>query len=165
MFSRDKIGWDRVSEVLDSAVSVQRASPDDARIAKLAEQWCAVEPEPRQTADGLVRVCNPEPPVIADGTNFTLELGGDGVVGLVAADLTRADSEALAAQAQQMVAPLCTEPWTPATPNIDVADPRLRHLPRRGWTTAERWAIPPLTRGQALVRVTSGPHPGLRGFC
>ena len=131
-FSRDKLGWDRVAEVLDSAVTIQRGSPDETRMAELAAQWCAVEPEPRDTDHGPVRVCNPEPPVIADGTSFTLELGGDGVVGLVAGDLSRADSETLAAMARERVTPLCTEPWLAATPDVDVAEPSFVTCPTEG---------------------------------
>ena len=132
VFSRDKLGWDRVAQLLDNAVSIQRASPDEARMEELAAQWCAIEPEPRDTDHGPVRVCNPEPPVIADGTSFTLELGGDGVVGLVAADLSRADSEALATKARERVTPLCTAPWSAATPDVDVAAPSFVTCPTEG---------------------------------
>lgn len=132
VFNRDKLGWDRVAQLLDNAVTIQRASPDEDRMAELAAQWCAIEPEPRDTEDGPVRVCNPEPPVIADGTTFTLELGGDGVVGLVASDLSRADSEALATKARERVTPLCAAPWSAATPDVDVTEPSFVTCPTEG---------------------------------
>ncbi|MEM6994759.1 MAG: hypothetical protein AAF721_29870 [Myxococcota bacterium] len=122
VFEQRKVGWARVDEMLGHAVSTLRAAPDDSKLAELAARWCAVEPEPRDTVDGPVLVCNPDPPIIVGGTSFSLELGGDGVIGFVAADLSSADSTRVAAEARKTAKHWCAEPWAKAA-TTDVADP------------------------------------------
>lgn len=131
VFDRQKFGWDRVAQVVGSAVSSMRASPDDQGFAELAAKWCGGQPEPIATPDGPVRVCIPEPPVIAGGTKFTLELGGDGVIGLVATDLSAPESRKVAKDARAAAKPLCTEPWS-ENQAVDVAGPTFATCPAQG---------------------------------
>ena len=127
----EKIGWDRVAEVVHNAVAAMRTSPDDAALGKLAARWCSVEPEPRPTRDGNVRVCSPEPPVVASGTSFSLEMGGRGVIGLVTTDVSQKVSERIAAEARKAAQPYCMQPWTSATEG-GAEDPSFHTCPAEG---------------------------------
>jgi hypothetical protein len=104
-------GWVRVESLLQRASSVMARSPEPETLAHLAQRWCEVEPEPEETEDGWVRVCNPIPPLSVDGHAFALEVGAVGVIGLVASDLSGADSSALVQQALRATESLCARPW------------------------------------------------------
>lgn len=102
-------GWDRVREVIGDALDVMQVSPDAKAFARLAQLWCAVEPEPRHSEHGVVRVCNPDPPVRVGKHGFTLELGSIGVIGLVALDLSDADARQLAGRARAETERWCSD--------------------------------------------------------
>lgn len=110
-----RVGWDRLDEIVDGAVAEASLGTDDEVMARLAERWCEVTPEPVPTDDGPVLVCIPHPPVQIDGHAFSLELGGEGVIGLVATELSLEDSSALANEALHRTERWCTSPWTDAT--------------------------------------------------
>jgi hypothetical protein len=110
-------GWPRVAEIVERAEQVMAISPDAGVIAQLAQEWCGIEPEVQATDHGDVRVCFPDPPVSAGGHTFTLELGSLGVIGLVASDLSNAESRALAQEARGMTGGRCTRPWK-STPTL-----------------------------------------------
>jgi hypothetical protein len=118
------LGWARVAEVLEGAVTVMRRSPDDDTLARLAQTWCAEEPRRETTDDGDVWTCDPKPPIAIDGARFTLELGAPGVIGLVAANLSLADGERIAQRARQTVERWCVAPWTAVSTHQD--DPSSR---------------------------------------
>ncbi|MBL4684220.1 MAG: hypothetical protein JKY37_06505 [Nannocystaceae bacterium] len=122
VFEREKVGWERVAQMPGTAVSTMRASPNEGELAALATRWCSVQPEPRQTPDGPVRVCNPDPPLIVSGTAFSLELGGDGVIGLVATGLSSSDAKRVASEARLAAKRFCIEPWVRGVV-VDIADP------------------------------------------
>jgi len=124
-------GWSRVSTLLGIAVDTLRAHPDDAALAELAGSWCFVEPEPKDTVDGRVRVCNPDPPVTAGGATFTLELGTEGVIGLVAADLSSESSERVATEARDAATGLCDGAWA-QVPRPEAAEPTFHTCPAKG---------------------------------
>jgi len=124
-------GWNRVSALLGIAVDTLRANPDDAALAELAGSWCAVEPKPKDTVDGRVRVCNPNPPVTAGGATFTLELGSEGVIGLVAADLSSEASARVALQARDAAAELCDGAWA-LVPRPEAAEPTFHTCAAKG---------------------------------
>lgn len=111
-----RVGWDRLDEIVDGALAEASLGTDDEVMARLAKRWCNVEPEPVRTPDGPVLVCAPNPPVQIDGHAFTLELGGEGVIGLVATELSLDDSSTLADEALRRTERWCTRPWTDATP-------------------------------------------------
>lgn len=111
-----RVGWDRLDEILDGALAEASLGTDDEVMARLAERWCDVQPEPQVTDDGPVLVCVPDPPVQIDGHAFSLELGGEGVIGLVATELSLEESSALADEALRRTERWCTRPWTDAAP-------------------------------------------------
>jgi hypothetical protein len=111
-----RVGWDRLDEILDGALAEASLGTDDEVMARLADRWCEVSPEPQPTAEGPVLVCNPKPPVQIDGHAFSLELGGEGVIGLVATDLSPEDSAALANEARRRTERWCTRPWNDVSP-------------------------------------------------
>lgn len=111
-----RVGWDRLDEILDGAVAEASLGTDDEVMARLAERWCEVQPEPRPSDEGPVLVCLPDPPVQIDGHAFSLELGGEGVIGLVAAELSAAESSALADEALRRTERWCTRPWNDVSP-------------------------------------------------
>ena len=111
-------GWARVESLLQRASSVMARSPEPDVLAHLAQRWCEVEPEEEATEDGWVRVCNPVPPLSVDGHAFALEVGAVGVIGLVASDLSSADSSALLQQALRATEGLCARPWQ-EVPSMD----------------------------------------------
>lgn len=116
-------GWRQIIQTLDESAHLIGTWPDPAMIAQLAQDWCAVPPEPQSSAHGDTWVCFPEPPITAAGHRFTLELSALGVIGLVAADLSDEDSVHLARLAQTHAEPLCTGPWSPAAdPPLSTAD-------------------------------------------
>lgn len=108
-----RIGWDRVDQILDGAVAEASLGTDDEVMARLADRWCASEPSPLSRVDGVVRVCRPDPPVQIDSHAFTLELGGEGVIGLVANGLSAAEASALADEARLRTDRWCTQTWIP----------------------------------------------------
>ena len=110
------VGWARLDEVLDTAVAEAALGTDDEVFARLAERWCDTSPEPQDTEGGPVFVCRPNPPVTVEGHAFTLELGGEGVIGLVAAELSAEASASLARSAIGHLERWCTEPWTDVSP-------------------------------------------------
>ncbi len=106
-------GWARVDEMLERAAGVLAVASDPETIARLAVIWCRVQPEPIATAHGEVRVCFPDPPVVAGGHNFSLEMGSAGVIGLVASDLTLDESRTLADEARRSTERWCVRPFEP----------------------------------------------------
>lgn len=120
-------GWDRAEEILDIALQEAAVGTDDEVMARLADRWCATEPTPKTLDDEVVRVCLPNPPVQIDGLTFGLELGGGGVIGLVARGLTAEESSRLAKEARRRTERWCTQTWTshPADPTSPSEDARL----------------------------------------
>lgn len=132
-----RVGWDRLDEILDGALAEANLGTDGEVMARLAERWCDVQPEPRTTAEGPVLVCLPDPPVQIDGHAFTLELGGEGVIGLVASELSPEESSALADEALRRTERWCTRPWNdvsprPTEPSPPAATARLHTCPVEG---------------------------------
>ncbi|MCH9680726.1 MAG: hypothetical protein K0V04_04760 [Deltaproteobacteria bacterium] len=129
-------GWARLDEVLDGAFSEAAVGTDDEAMARLAQRWCAVEPVPRNTDEGRVLVCAPDPPLQIDGHGFSLELGGAGVIGLVSQELSEAESTRLAEQALRQTERWCTHPWTdvspPSPPTTDAPAAQLHICPVEG---------------------------------
>lgn len=130
-------GWDRVDEILDGALAEASLGTDDEVMARLAERWCDVTPEPQPTDEGPVLVCLPSPPVQIDGHAFSLELGGAGVIGLVATELSSEESSALADEALRRTERWCTRPWNdvsprPTEPSPPAAMVRLHTCPVEG---------------------------------
>ncbi|MCA9710512.1 MAG: hypothetical protein KDK70_32020, partial [Myxococcales bacterium] len=109
-------GWARVDQLLDTAMAEAALGTDDEVFARLAERWCETSPEPQRTEEGPVLVCLPDPPLQIDGHGFSLELGGEGVIGLVAAELSAETSTALVAEALDRLDRWCTRQWTDVTP-------------------------------------------------
>jgi hypothetical protein len=109
-------GWDRLDEILDGALAEASLGTDEEVMARLAERWCDVQPEPQPTDEGPVLVCIPDPPVQIDGHAFSLELGGEGVIGLVATELSSEESSALADEALRRTERWCTRPWNDVSP-------------------------------------------------
>lgn len=103
------VGWPRVTAMLALAAR-ELASGDSERVAALSERWCASDPTPQDTAYGPVVVCFPEPPLVAGGQGFTLELGGSGMVGLVASSLSGPESRKLRETLQKQAPSWCTGP-------------------------------------------------------
>lgn len=129
-----RVGWDRVDEILDGALAEANLGTDDEVMARLAERWCRVQPEAKQSDEGPVLVCIPNPPVQVDGHAFTLELGGEGVIGLVAAELSAEESSALADEALRRTERWCTRPWNDVsdTEPSPAAATRLHTCPTEG---------------------------------
>ena len=88
-----KQGWDRVEELLTRTTDVLVTAPSPEVLAELATKWCEVEPIPRQTEHGEVRVCYLYPPVRVKGVALTLELSANGIVGFVAPELDAIKSQ------------------------------------------------------------------------
>ncbi len=109
-------GWERLDQILDGAFAEAAVGTDAEAMARLAERWCEVEPVPRETEDGPVLVCIPDPPVQIDGHGFSLELGGAGVIGLVSRELSEAESARLAEEARRRTDRWCTQTWTDVSP-------------------------------------------------
>jgi len=109
-----KQGWERVEELLDRTTDVLVTAPSPQVLAELAAKWCEVEPIPRQTIHGQVRVCYLYPPVRVKGVALTLELSETGIVGFVAPELDEAKSRELADAAQSSLGHLCERSWTAA---------------------------------------------------
>lgn len=132
-----RVGWDRLDEILDGALAEASLGTDDEVMARLAERWCEVRPEPQPTGEGPVLVCLPSPPVQIDGHAFSLELGGEGVIGLVATELSPEESSALADEALRRTERWCTRPWNdvsprPTEPSPPAAMARLHTCPVEG---------------------------------
>lgn len=132
-----RVGWDRLDEILDGALTEAALGTDAEVMARLAERWCEVRPEPQSTSEGPVLVCLPDPPVQIDGHAFTLELGGEGVIGLVAAELSVTESSVLADEALRRTERWCTRPWNdvsprPTEPSAPAATARLHTCTAEG---------------------------------
>ncbi len=137
-------GWARFDQILDRALAEASLGTDDDVLARLAERWCEVQPQPQHSDDGPVLVCRPDPPVLVEGHAFTLELGGEGVIGLVAAELSADSSTSLRDVALERLQRWCTRPWT------DVS-PRPKEPPRPPSKEAELHSCP--VEGSALLVV------------
>lgn len=120
-------GWARVDEMLERAASVLAVASDTDTLARLAEIWCRVQPEPIATESGEVSVCFPDPPVFAGGHNFSLEMGSAGVIGLVASDLTLEESRTLADAARRSTERWCVRPFEPVVRRDRDEEPRDFH--------------------------------------
>lgn len=110
------VGWDRLDQILSGAVAEAALGTDAEVLARLADRWCDTTPEPQRSEEGPVLVCLPDPPVQIEGHGFSLELGGEGVIGLVAAELSADTSTSLVDEALAKLDHWCTRPWTDVTP-------------------------------------------------
>lgn len=137
---RRVVGWPRVAKMIGEAIDVLQTAPRSEDLARLAERWCAVAPEPQATLRGEVFVCTPTPPLTADGQGFTLELGGEGVIGLVASNLSGDDADRLLTEAKRIAATHCDAPWNDPTQqdaegtSSKSDQPRFDTCPARGGT-------------------------------
>lgn len=111
-----RVGWERLDELVDAAIVETSHGADEAVLARLARQWCRVEPVPEGSGDDRRRVCVPDPPMQIEGHAFDLEMGGEGVIGLVAHDLSEGESAGLAAAALLRTARWCNRDWDSVTP-------------------------------------------------
>jgi hypothetical protein len=125
-------GWAYAAELIARAIDVLRLAGDDVALARLAEDLCEVEPEPRPSPHGEVRVCFPAPPVEVRGRAFTLELGAAGVIGLVSVDLDAKESQAMLADALRMTQRWCNGPRKASTGGGETLQPASDGRPRRG---------------------------------
>jgi len=118
-----RVGWDRVDEIVDAALAEASLGTDEEVMARLAKRWCKVEPVPLGVGDERRRVCTPDPPLQIDGHTFILELGGEGVIGLVAIELSADESARLAEEARRRTERWCTRPWTDVSPHSTEISP------------------------------------------
>lgn len=110
------VGWELLDRILDGAVAEAALGTDAESFARLADRWCDTTPEPQPSDEGPVLVCFPDPPVQIGGHRFSLELGGEGVIGLGAAELSTDISTSLVNEALAQLDHWCTHPWTDVTP-------------------------------------------------
>jgi len=115
-----KQGWARVEELLTRTTDVLTTAPSPEVLAELATKWCEVEPIPRQTRHGEVRVCYLYPPVRVKGVALTLELSAEGIIGFVAPELDLAKSQEIAAEALNTLGYLCTGAWSSSSDEHDL---------------------------------------------
>ncbi len=115
-----KQGWARVEELLTRTTDVLTTAPSPDVLAELATKWCEVEPIPRQTRHGEVRVCYLYPPVRVKGVALTLELSAEGIIGFVAPELDVAKSREIAAEALETLGYLCTGAWSSSSDTLDL---------------------------------------------
>lgn len=101
--------WGRVRAILTRADAVLALGGGDEAMEILASRWCAVEPTPQPTDHGPVRVCRPEPALVAGGHGLILEMGTG--LGLTAQDLDEPESVALAAEMRAETRALCQADW------------------------------------------------------
>ena len=143
-----KEGWARVEELLTRTTEVLLTAPSPEVLTELATKWCEVEPIPRETPWGDVRVCYLYPPVRVKGVALTLELSESGVVGFVAPELDDKKSQEIASEARKTLGHLCEgSNWTMTQAGVDLrtctvdggstlAVGRLRPRP-----DADRWQV------------------------
>lgn len=115
-----KQGWARVEELLTRTTEVLTTAPSPEVLAELANKWCEVEPIPRQTRHGEVRVCYLYPPVRVKGVALTLELSAEGIVGFVAPELDVAKSQEIATEARNRLGGLCEGAWSSTSEELDL---------------------------------------------
>lgn len=115
-----KQGWPRVEELLTRTTEVLTTAPSPEVLAELATKWCEVEPIPRQTRHGEVRVCYLYPPVRVKGVALTLELSAEGIVGFVAPELDVAKSQEIATEARNTLGALCQGAWSNNSDELDI---------------------------------------------
>ncbi|MBV1860729.1 MAG: hypothetical protein KUG77_20105 [Nannocystaceae bacterium] len=115
-----KQGWARVEELLTRSTDVLTTAPSPEVLAELATKWCEVEPVPRQTRHGEVRVCYLYPPVRVKGVALTLELSTEGIIGFVAPELDLAKSQEIATEARKTLGTLCEGMWTTTDDELDL---------------------------------------------
>lgn len=102
---------DGIEGFVAQGAEVLALAPGQDAIARLAQQWCSVEPEPKESPHGPVYVCYPQPPIVVADVSLTLELGLGGVIGLVADELSDQESRDLVERARQTTGPQCEQPW------------------------------------------------------
>lgn len=133
--------------MIETARRLLARGADPEAIAQLADLWCAEEATPMQGRHGEVRVCVPAPPVSVAGHAFTLELGGLGVIGLVASDLSGAQSTKLLQQALEQGPRWCAGSWTPVPVRDENAHEEFHTCPTRGGPTLAAGRFPKDLRG------------------
>jgi hypothetical protein len=139
---RRTYGWERIGSMIETARRLLARGADPDAIAQLADQWCAQEATPMQGRHGEVRVCVPAPPVSVAGHAFTLELGGTGVIGLVASELSGAQSTKLLQQALAQGSHWCAGSWTHVPVRDENAHEEFHTCPTRGGPTLAAGRFP-----------------------
>lgn len=119
-----RVGWERLDQLVDAAVSEAMLGIDPGVLARLATQWCRVEPEPLGDERAPHWICVPDPPLALEGHAFDLEMGSEGVIGLVAHDLTEQQSLRLAKAALERTERWCTHETTTVKPTDPSPPPR-----------------------------------------
>jgi hypothetical protein len=144
-------GWAYAAELIGRAIDVLRMAGDDVALARLAEDLCDVEPEPRPSPYGEVRVCYPAPPMEVRGRAFTLELGAAGVIGLVSVDLGASESRAMLADALRMTQRWCNGPRRTSSGGADAPLPGQPKSRRGDSTRRDEFHTCPVGGGPVLA--------------
>jgi hypothetical protein len=135
-------GWGRIDAVVEAARKAVANGADEDDIARLADRWCAQTPTPLSGPHGPVRVCVPEPPLSVDGHALTLELGAEGVIGLVASDLSDTQSRDLLRAALTHGRSWCEGPWNAVGVRGDDAHQELHTCVAPGGSTLAAGRFP-----------------------
>ncbi len=109
----DPSAWRDLHKFTVDAAELVALGVSTAPLDALIDKLCAEPPEedPAVIEPEAVR-CQPKPAMDPLGHPLMLELGRRGTIGLVATELSSADSEALVALALEQMAGACSGPWT-----------------------------------------------------
>lgn len=129
-----RTAWQGVADLVDASIVLIGADTDARGFTDAATKWCAVAPEPKNTADGPSYACFPRDALEIGTRSFTLDISPVGAIGLHMDELDEATSRALAEQARGAVARLCATPFA-AAPADDAKTRAFQTCPVDGGST------------------------------
>lgn len=100
-------GWERVNAMVGRGIRLLSRSPGDERFERIANNLCQTTAKVEQTEHGVVRLCELDEPVIVRGHELSLELGGEGMLGLVLQDVDELESRRIVTDARNNIQDQC----------------------------------------------------------
>lgn len=108
---RDAEEWTAVTAVVDDIGEAFAPGVATVDLEALAERLCGRPPDRREEGGEMVFTCEPDPRLLVMNESLEYEISTSGVVGIVAPDLTQAESQELLQAAKQRLSAGCRRPW------------------------------------------------------
>lgn len=139
---RDAEEWTAVTGVVADIGETFAPGVSTVDVEALAERLCGRPPDRREEGGEILYTCEPEPRLIVLNESLEYEISTSGVVGIVAPDLTAADSQELLQAAKAQLGGACRRPWTAVDASAENAHDEFYTCPQTNGSTLAVGRLP-----------------------